>query len=80
MEWEITRHIGYLLNMYYLAKNNFSFASQNELDMFVHENSIKNRLTGLFMDYTAKERSEQIRFFIEKYYDDRRMKRAVLIH
>lgn len=80
LEWEITRHIGYLLNMYYLAKNNFSFASQNELDMFVHENSIKNQLTGLFMDYTAKERSEQIRFFIEKYYDDRRMKRAVLIH
>lgn len=80
LEWEITRHIGYLLNMYYLAKNNFSFASQNELDMFVHENSIKNQLTGLFMDYTAKDRSEQIRFFIEKYYDDRRMKRAVLIH
>ena len=80
LEWEITRHIGYLLNMYYLAKHNFSFASQNELDMFVRENSIKNQLTGLFMEYTAKERSEQIRFFIEKYYDDRRMKRAVLIH
>lgn len=79
LEWEIARHFGYLLNMYYLAKNNFSFANQNELDMFINENSIKNQLADLFLDYPAKERSEQVVFFLNKYYDDRRMRRSVLI-
>lgn len=79
LEWEIARHFGYLLNMYYLENNNFSFASQTELDMFIDENSIKNQLAALFMDYPAKERSEQVDYFLNKYYDDRRMRRSVLI-
>ena len=80
IEWEITRHIGYLINMYYMKTNEFSFASQNELDMFLNENSIKHRLTDLFMDYPADIRGQEVNFFLNKYYDDRRMRRDVLLY
>jgi len=79
LEWEIARHFGYLLNMYYLRDNNFSFASQNELDLFINENAIKHKLSDLFMDYPSNERVKQVDFFINMYYDDRRMRRSVLV-
>lgn len=79
IEWEITRHIGYLINMYYMKENEFNFASQNELDMFLNENSIKHRLTDLFMDYPADVRNDEVDYFLNKYYDDRRMRRDVLV-
>lgn len=79
LEWEIARHFGYLMNMYYLRDNNFSFPTQNELDLFINENALKHKLSDLFMDYPSDERSEQVVFFFSKYYDDRRMKRWVLV-
>ena len=79
LEWEISRHFGYLVNMYYLQDHRFSFGTQNQLDMFLNENSIKNKLTELFMDYPAEERSAEVDFFVGKYYDDRRMRRSVLV-
>lgn len=80
IEWEIARYFGYLVNMYYLASNRFCFPTTDEIDRYMHENSIKNRLTGLFMDYDAKERLIQVNYFIDKYNDDRRMRRAVLVN
>lgn len=79
LEWEITRYFGYLVNMYYLSNNDFCFPSPDEIDRYIHENSIKNKLTSLFMDYDSGERSEQVDYFIDRYNDDRRMKRAVLV-
>lgn len=79
LEWEITRHIGLLVNMYYLKSHGFNSGSQNELDMFINENSIKNKLTDLFMDYSAKERNSEVEYFLTRYYDDRRMRRDVLV-
>lgn len=79
LEWEIARHFGYLLNMYYLRDNNFSFPTQNELDLFINENALKHKLSDLFMDYPSEERVEQVVFFFNMYYDDRRMRRAVLV-
>lgn len=78
LEWEITRYFGYLANMYYLDKNSFHFPSQNALDSFIHDSSTKHRLTSLFMDYPAEERETEVGYFIDRYYDDRRMKRSVL--
>ncbi len=79
LEWEITRYFGYLVNMYYLDRNDFCFPSPDEIDRYMHENSIKNKFTSLFMDYEAKERLAQVDYFIDKYNDDRRMRRAVLV-
>ena len=78
LEWEITRYIGYLVNMYYLDENSFRFPSQDSLDRFIHDNAIKHKLTALFMDYDYTLRDKQVNYFIDRYYDDRRMKRAVL--
>lgn len=79
LEWEIARHFGYLLNMYYLRDNNFRFPSQNDLDLFINENALKHKLSDLFMDYPSEKRVEQVEFFINMYYDDRRMRRSVLV-
>ena len=79
LEWEITRHFGYLVNMYYLEKNEFCFPSPDEIDRYIHDNSIKNRLTSLFMDYEPADRKKEVERYIDRYNDDRRMKRAVLV-
>ena len=80
LEWEITRHFGYLVNMYYLQSHRFSFGTQHQLDLFLDENSIKNQLTELFMDYPAEERSAEVDYFVGKYYEDRRSRRDVLVY
>jgi hypothetical protein len=79
LEWEITRHFGYLVNMYYLEKNEFCFPSPDEIDRYIHDNSIKNKLTSLFMDYEPADRKKEVERYIDRYNDDRRMKRAVLV-
>ena len=79
LEWEIARHFGYLVNMYYLDSHEFCFPSPDDIDRYIHENAIKNRITSLFMDYDAPERYKQVDYFIDKYNDDRRMKRSVLV-
>ncbi len=79
LDWEITRYMGYLLNMYYLEMNDFSFPTPNELDLFIHESAQKFKLTRIFMDDKAEERERKVNYYIERYLDDRRMKRAVLV-
>ena len=79
LEWEMTRYFGYLVNMYYLESHDFRFPNANELDNYIHENSIKNRLSVLFMDYNSAERINEVNNYIDRYNDDRRMKRSVLV-
>ena len=90
IEWEIARHFGYLVNFKYLKENGFHFAKQEELDKYINENHVRNSLTSLFMDYYSDESEDEARKtatrmdFVEKYitmyYDDRRMKRNVLVY
>lgn len=44
LEWEMTRYFGYLVNMYYLESHDFRFPNANELDKYIHENSIKKQV------------------------------------
>ena len=78
LDWEISRYFGYLINLYYLREHDFNFASHDELDNYIDENFIKFRLTELFMSYPANDRMKRVEYYIEKYQDDRRMKRAIL--
>jgi hypothetical protein len=78
LDWEISRYFGYLINLYYLREHDFKFASHDELDNYIDENFIKFRLTELFMSYKDEDRMKQVDYYIEKYQDDRRMKRAIL--
>lgn len=89
IEWEIARHFGYLVNFQYLKSNAFHFASQEELDKYINQNQVRNSLTALFMDYYSKEediennlteRQKYVDRYIRMYYDDRRMKRNVMVY
>lgn len=91
IDWEIARHIGYLMNFQYLKNNNFQFPSQNELDYYIKEKHLKEYLSQLFMSYSGKpedtskednysRRMEMVNKYLGMYYDDRRMQRSVLIY
>ena len=90
IDWEIARHIGYLMNFKYLQNNNFQFPSQNELDYYIKEKHLKAHLSQLFMSYSGKpehnsdsenySRMEMVDKYLDMYYDDRRMRRSVLIY
>jgi len=91
IDWEIARHIGYLMNFQYLKNNNFQFPSQNELDYYIKEKHLKEYLSQLFMSYSGKpedtskednysRRMEMVDKYLGMYYDDRRMQRSVLIY
>ena len=79
LDWELSRCFGYLINLYYMECHDFRFATQNELDNYIHDNFIRYKLTMLFMDYRSDKRYEMVEYFITRYYNDRRMKRAVLV-
>ena len=89
IEWEIARHFGYLVNFRYLKENGFQFASQEELDIYINRNQVRNSLAALFMDFYSDEdsirdnfskRLDRVDRYIRMYYDDRRMKRNVLVY
>lgn len=79
LDWEITRYIGYLINFYYMRDHDFEFPNPKEMDLYIHEKSLIFKLTKLFMDYNASGREKQVRNYINRYLDDRRMKRSVLV-
>lgn len=79
LDWEITRYIGYLINFYYMREHDFEFPNPKEMDLYIHEKSLVFKLTKLFMDYNASDREKQVRNYINRYLDDRRMKRSVLV-
>ena len=79
LEWEITRYFGYLANLYFLRDNNYRFPESDEIDKYLQEKSVLNRLTTLFISYRSSERLSMVNEFINKYFDDRRMKRSVLV-
>lgn len=79
LDWEITRYIGYLINFYYMRDHDFEFPNPKEMDLYIHEKSLVFKLTKLFMDYNASDREKQVRNYINRYLDDRRMKRSVLV-
>lgn len=79
VKWEITRHLGYLVNVYYMKEHNFEFATQNELHRYIDEKNIKYKLTELFMDYEYDKRKEKVDYFFNRYFDDRRKCRSVLV-
>lgn len=79
LDWELSRCFGYLINLYYMEHHDFRFATQNELDNYIHDNCIRYRLTALFMDCESSLRYKMVEYFITRYYDDRRMKRAILM-
>ena len=79
LDWELSRCFGYLINLHYMESHDFRFATQNELDNYIHDNYIRYKLTMLFMDYESDKRYEMVEYFITRYYNDRRMKRAVLV-
>lgn len=79
LEWEITRYFGYLANLYFLRDNNFRFPKSGEIDKYLEENSIINKFTTIFMSYGSIERLNLVKEFIERYFDDRRVERAVLV-
>jgi len=79
LDWEITRYVGYLLNMYYMEGHEFTFPNAEQIDLFIHESVLVNKLTQLFMDYNAEEREEEVMKYLNSYLDDRRMRRRVLV-
>ena len=80
LDWEIMRHIGYLVNLYYMRDNDFQFAEQFQLENYINENQIKAKLSSLFMCYDdVQSRLEGVDYFLNRYYNDRRIRRDVLV-
>lgn len=90
IDWEIARQIGYLMNFHYLKNNHFQFPSQNTLDYYIKEKHLKEYMSRLFLSYPSNtetidgnkyaSRMEMVDKYLEMYYDDRRMRRNVLIY
>ncbi len=80
LDWELARYVGYLMNLYYIKDNSFSFPSMWQLDEYMEGSSQRNRLSGLFMYETdGEKRLKLAEKYIEKYLNDRREKRSVII-
>lgn len=83
IDWEIARHIGYLMNIHYMQNNGFSFASQGQLDFYIREQHMREYLSGLFMSYHGEDdkntRMQMVEKYLEQYYEDRRECRNVLL-
>lgn len=90
IDWEIARHFGYLMNFHYMKNNNFQFPTQAELDYYIKERHLKAYLSGLFMSYSGESkhgtsepdnysREEMVDKYMKIYYDDRRMRRNVIL-
>ena len=80
LDWELARYVGYLMNLYYMKDNSFSFPSMWQLDEYMEGSSQRNRLSGLFMyEQDGEARLKLAEKYIEKYLNDRREKRSVII-
>ena len=80
LDWEMTRYFGYLLNFYYMKENNFSFPSLWQLDEFIEASAQKNKLSSLFIyEKDPKKRAKITTMYIERYLNDRREKRCVIL-
>ena len=81
IDWEITRHIGYLVNFKYLKEYNFQSPQQNDIEFYIGEKHLKQYLTSLFMPYHGdKERIRKVEEYLNLYFSDRREKRNVLLY
>lgn len=81
IDWEITRHIGYLVNFRYLKEHNFQSPEPNDIELYIGEEHIKEFLTGLFMSYHGEgERMKEVEKYINLYFCDRRECRSVLLY
>ncbi|MBO4662463.1 MAG: hypothetical protein J5630_07170 [Bacteroidaceae bacterium] len=81
IEWEITRHIGYLVNFRYLKEYNFQSPTQNDIEFYIGEKHIKQSLTSLFMSYHGEgERMKKVEEYLNSYFNDRMEKRSVLLY
>lgn len=81
IEWEITRHIGYLVNFRYLKEYNFQSPTQNDIEFYIGEKHMKQYLTSLFMPYKGEgERMRKVEEYLNLYFRDRRERRSVLLY
>ena len=81
IDWEITRHIGYLVNFKYLKEYNFQSPQQNDIEFYIGEKHLKQYLTSLFMSYHGdEERIKKVEEYLNLYFSDRREHRSVLLY
>lgn len=80
LDWELTRVFGYLINLYYMTDNEFSFQSSYEdLTCYVDEYDVLERLQNVLKDDTHPDRREIVDYFYNRYLADRKQQRAVLV-
>ena len=81
IDWEIARHMGYLMNFHYLQNNQFQFPSQDILEKYIEEMHLRDYLTCLFMSYDGKgEKMTMVNEYLNLYFKDRRVCRSVLFY
>lgn len=81
LEWELTRYFGYYTNFQYMKEHNFKFANNDQLDNYIIGNAkMRIELCNVFMDENTPARKEDLaRHYINRYKDDRRAQRAVIL-
>lgn len=82
VEWVITRHIGYITNLYYMESHHYHLPSSDALESYIRDGMfgafpVVGRLSKLFKDYPADRQLEEVDGFIKRYFADRSSKRTV---
>lgn len=78
IDWEIARHIGYLVNFHFMTAHGFRFPTRDELDAYVKEKQLKRYLASMFMSYCSSR--VMVDKYLGMYYDDRRVRRNVVLY
>lgn len=85
IQWVITRHIDYIINLCYMVESDYHFPSdKEELKRYIENGTIKgegikDRLSKLFMDYSEEDRITSVNKFLDIYIADREDKRKVFV-
>lgn len=77
IDWEISRHIGYLVNFSFFKDYKFRFPNQDELYAYVEKKEVKQDLARMFLSCISS--AVMVEKYLGMYYDDRKVRRNVLV-
>lgn len=80
LDWEIYRTMTYLVNAHYMEKNEYHFATEEQLAEYLETQEIKDELALLFKGVVPTEyRERAVAAYIAMYHEDREKSRKVVL-
>ena len=80
LDWEIYRTMTHLVNAHYMEKNEYHFATEEQLAEYLETQEIKDELALLFKGVVPTEyRERAVAAYIAMYHEDREKSRKVVL-